>query len=118
MPTVSSHVLDSVSGASATGVRVDLTRIDADGSRTTLFSAVTDDEGRINQSIEVGPDPACRYELEFHTAAYFLAQQVLSADDQVMDSVIVRLRMNDPQKQRYHIPIMASPHSYSLWWSR
>jgi len=122
MPTVSSHVLDSVSGGSAVGVRVDLTRVDADGARTALFSCVTDHEGRINQSVELdtraGSDLQATYELEFHTAAYFLNQQVLSADDQVMDGVIVRIRMNDPEKQRYHIPIMASPHSYSLWWSR
>jgi 5-hydroxyisourate hydrolase-like protein (transthyretin family) len=118
MPTISSHVLDAVTGGSAVGVRVDLTRIESDGSRSVVFTCETDDEGRINQTVQVEPDVQARYELEFQTAAYFQAQKMLQTDDEVMDGVVLRIRMTNPEKQRYHFPIMASPHSYSLWWSR
>ena len=33
-----------------------------------------------------------------------------------MPVVVFRLRLSDPDA-RYHVPLIASPHGYSVWWS-
>lgn len=116
MALITSHVLDSIRGASAVGVSVTLTRIDADGLRTPMFSCQTDSEGRVSETVDVVNPAESTYELSFQTAAYFRNKQDQADQDQVMEGVVIQIRMTDPDK-RYHFPIMASPHSYSLWWS-
>ncbi|MGB7298586.1 MAG: hydroxyisourate hydrolase [Burkholderiaceae bacterium] len=120
MASLTSHVLDAVHGKSATDVRVVLTRIAVDGSRHEVANARTDQDGRINIPVEIDHNLTGNitslFEVAFDTADYFRQQNVLAPQDQIMQSVVVRIAMTEAGK-RYHIPIMASPHSYSIWWS-
>ena len=34
----------------------------------------------------------------------------------IMPEVVFRLRLPDPDA-RYHVPVIVSPHGYSVWWS-
>jgi 5-hydroxyisourate hydrolase len=112
MATISSHVLDSVVGDHARAIAIDCIRV---SDRHTLFSSIANEEGRISEQVEIEPDT--EYELVFHTAAYFANRSKLPSDGgQILNSVVVRLQMPDPQG-KYHIPVMISPHSYNIWWS-
>jgi 5-hydroxyisourate hydrolase len=116
MATVSSHILDTVSGVSAMGIQVQLFRISGD-QRKLLFDVRASDEGRIIESIELSAsDTKCEYELVFHGAAYFSTQPCPADSNSCMKVVVLRFSMSDPDK-RYHMPVMLSPHSYSVWWS-
>ncbi len=110
MATISSHVLDSVHGCSLGGVKVEMFRLLGEGGREPVFSVVADDEGRI--AVPVEPVPEAQYELVFDTGDIFAA----STSVQIMDQVVIRLSMPDAEA-RYHIPVLLSPHSYSVWWS-
>ncbi len=111
MATVSSHILDSVSGKSATGIRCQLFRIAGDASRQPVFDVLADAEGRISESVTIDESNiGAEFELVMHAADYF------GTGDVVVPCVVMRLVINDVNR-RYHLPVMLSPHSYSTWWS-
>lgn len=141
MATISSHVLDSVVGDHARGIRVACVRINADQSRQLIFDVLADNEGRISQNVDVelnenaasgtgsssdasaganagttDSTAGIRYELEFYSADYFAGMQLPADGGQIMDTVVVRISLPDPAT-RYHLPLMVSPHSYTVWWS-
>ena len=107
MAMISSHILDSISGKSAIGIRVELVRIVSGSERQTIFDILSDNEGRISETVEAQDS---EYELIFHTADYF------SVDHSPVKKAIIRFQMEDKDK-RYHMPMMLAPHSHSLWWS-
>ena len=118
MATVSSHILDSVSGASAVGIRVVLYRIGDATEKLAIFDVASDAEGRVVESVEVDESNAeCEYELVFHSAEYFATQSQPQQNSSVMQTIVIRFSMPDADN-RYHLPIMLSPHSYSVWSSQ
>ena len=116
MATVSSHVLDSVAGGSAVGIRVALFQLNDETDRHKIFDVVTDQEGRIVETVDPGKaDKSAQYELVFHSADYFAVQDLASANHSCMQTVVLRFTMADRNK-RYHMPLMLAPHSYSVSW--
>ncbi len=117
MATVSSHILDSVTGQSAEGIRAVLHRI-ADNTKHLLYDQCANHEGRI--VIDIPQDQLlenANYELIFHSADYYHTQYTDDPADLTKRTVVIHFAMPDPDK-RYHMPIMLSPHSYSVWWSK
>lgn len=121
MATLSSHVLDSVSGWHAEGIGVECWQLNADGQRTRLFDVVANEEGRVSESVDCPADT--QIELLFHAKQYFSQHKVvdskadaISGKRQVMDVVVVRMNIANADA-RYHIPVVLSPHSYTVWWS-
>ena len=115
MAILSTHTLDSVSGNSAKNVRVQLFRLLGDFERELVFDTKTNREGRLSESFESGGAAVEDYELIFHSGDY-LEQQNFQEVNPVMYSVIIRLNVSDFE-QRYHIPLLIAPHSYTVWWS-
>ena len=56
------------------------------------------------------------YELVFRTGDYFPVAVIAQGSHHNMQSVVVRISLPDPDA-RYHIPVVLSPHSYTVWWS-
>ena len=115
MAILSTHTLDSVSGSSATNVRVQLFRLLQDCKRELVFDTRTNQEGRLSETFESGGAVAEKYELVFHSGDY-LGEQNLQEENPVMDSVVIRLNVSDFE-QRYHKPLLIAPHNYPVWWS-
>ncbi len=116
MATVSSHILDSVTGGSAAGIRARLFHCDRDAGKTLVFDVFADVEGRICESFDSG-GASGDYELILHSADYFSRFMPDTNDWSIVQSVVVRFVMPAPAT-RCHIPILLSPHSYSVWWSK
>jgi 5-hydroxyisourate hydrolase len=115
MATVSSHILDSVSGKSAAGIRSQLFQLVSDTEKQLVFDVSADREGRIAEAVVIDDaNIGCEFELVFHGAEYFKAQGLDSGS--MVKTVVIRFAMTDDQ-QRYHLPVMLAPHSYSTWWS-
>jgi 5-hydroxyisourate hydrolase len=111
MAVVSSHILDSVSGRSAAGIRCQLFQIVGDAARTAIFDVIADAEGRISETVLIDASSiAGEFELVMHAAGYFGAEKAVVA------TVVIRFVIDDADK-RYHLPVMLTPHSYSTWWS-
>ena len=110
MATLSSHLLNSVNGTHANGVKVSIYQINTSGSKKIFFETETDDGGRIIKDFELSNDDcACEYEMVCKTADYFSEKKVVS-------EIIIKFKMEDPKK-KYHLPIIISPNGYSIWWS-
>ena len=113
MATVSSHILDSVSGTHAVGIRCQLFQLGE--PRRLLFDVEANEEGRIVEEVVLDAESSGgEFELVFHGAAYFAGRSL--ATDSIVATVVLRFAMPDDTK-RYHLPVMLSPHSYSTWWS-
>ena len=115
MATLTSHTLNSVDGSHAGGIAVELIEIANDGTRKSIFSDNTDEGGRLSRDIN-SPDDSAIYELVFRTGEYFEALLIPRDGPQISNEVVIRFEMKDPDGS-YHIPLMLSPNSYSVWWS-
>jgi len=117
MTLLTSHVLDAVAGRSAIGIRVALFSIAKNGEREQVFEVRSDSEGRITKEIEIDSGAAPQeFELVFYGYEYLSEQHELEHIAQNMRTSVVRFSM-ESRDQRYHIPLVLSPHSYTVWWS-
>jgi 5-hydroxyisourate hydrolase len=108
MAVVSSHTLNSLDGTHAGGIKVTLTQIGAD---TPLFATQMDAGGRLSEVIDfAGVDTDAIYELVFETAPYWKERGTA----QSIPEIVLRFKMLDPAG-KYHMPIILSPHGYSMW---
>ena len=114
MATVSSHILDSVSGDHASGIRIECLKRQANGVSESLFNVFANEEGRISESIDVNAGD----EVQLHIFAqeYFDQSAQVYTSQQIMPVIVVQLTLLEASA-KYHVPIMLSPHAYSVWWS-
>ena len=111
MATLSSHLLNSVNGTHAEGVKVVIYQINSNGDKKNFFETKTSKEGRILKDFDLSKeDCECDYEMICKIAEYFSEKKIVS-------EISVKFRMEDPNK-KYHIPIIISPNGYSIWWSK
>jgi 5-hydroxyisourate hydrolase len=104
MSTVSTHVLDTALGRPAAGVPVTL----EDATGEPIASGSTDGDGRAGS---LGPDDLGpgSYRLRFDTASYFAA----TGQEPFFPEVAVTFAV--AAGQRYHVPLLLSPYSYSTY---
>ena len=111
MATLSSHLLNSVNGTHASGVKVIINQINSSGEKVIFFESETDNGGRILKDFDLSKDDCnCDYEMVCKTADYFSEKKIVS-------EIIIKFRMED-SKKKYHLPIIISPNGYSIWWSQ
>ena len=92
MATLTSHTLNGTDGSHAGAIKVKL--IEVDGQ--TIFEAKMDDGGRLKQEIEPSKiNPSSIYELTFETGQYWSHRGF----DQIMDQIVLRFRMPDPESK-------------------
>lgn len=109
---LTTHVLDTAHGAPAAGVEIDLFRLDRAG-REWLAGARTNGDGRTDTPLlKQGDMPAGTYEIVFKIGAYFTA--LTGQPARFIDEVPIRFRIDDPDAH-YHVPLLASPFSYSTY---
>jgi|SRR5687768_5339868 5-hydroxyisourate hydrolase len=114
MPKFSTHVLDTALGKPAAGIPVELHRL-GHGGRTHVASAVTNADGRTDAPLMAGDLlEVGTYELTFKVGAYL--RRVLTAlpDPLFLDDVVVRVGIAEPHGN-YHVPLLLSPHGYSVY---
>ena len=115
MPRLSTHVLDIWSGRPAPGVSIILHRMEADGARIRVAEAITNADSRTDAPLLAGEAfRVGRYEIEFDIGAYFRSRGVGLDDPAFLDVVPIRFGIADP-KGHYHVPLVASPWSYSTY---
>jgi 5-hydroxyisourate hydrolase len=110
---LTTHVLDTYHGIPAANVAVELTRL-GDGQEL-LVRTTTNAEGRCPQPLLAGPAMKVgRYELAFDLEAYFRAKGVKLPDPAFLSKVVIRIGIADAAAH-YHVPLLASPWSYSTY---
>ena len=112
MAALTTHVLDTMHGRPAAGLRIELYRLA--GSRQRLVDVVTNDDGRCDAPLLHGEIMVRgEYELVFHVGDYFRATGA-TEDPPFLDEVPVRFAIADAASH-YHVPLLVSPWSYTTY---
>lgn len=114
MGRLTTHVLDTARGVPAAGMTIELYALTGD-TRRLVVSVVTNAGGRTDAALLEGPSlHAGVYELVFAVGAYFRASGAALADPPFLDHVPLRFGIADTGAH-YHVPLLASPWSYSTY---
>ena len=115
MGTLTTHVLDTANGVPAAGMGARLYRIGSDGSATLLKAMSLDADGRAEGQLLAGDEfrPG-RYRLVFAVGDYFRRGGAELADPPFLDEVPLDFGLAS-MGQHYHVPLLASPWSYSTY---
>jgi len=115
MGHLSTHVLDTMNGCPAAGMRVTLQRI-GDAGAQTVKSIVLNADGRCPDGplLDAAAMAAGRWRLLFEVAPYFRARGVALPEPAFIDTVQLDFGMADAAGH-YHVPLLVSPWSYSTY---
>ncbi len=111
---LTTHVLDTARGVPAAGLRLTLSRLDAD-THTALSEATTNADGRTDAPIL--PAEAFRpgtYELLFFAGDYLRASGFDHDTLLFLDVIPIRFGLADPAAH-YHVPLLLSPYGYATY---
>jgi 5-hydroxyisourate hydrolase len=112
---LSTHVLDTMHGMPAAGMAVEL-YASAGGAATLVKRFVLNRDGRSPDGplYADGALKAGAYRLVFEVAAYFRGKGVDLPEPPFLDRVTLDFGIAHPE-QHYHVPLLASPWSYSTY---
>jgi 5-hydroxyisourate hydrolase len=114
MGQLTTHVLDTSAGLPAAGVRIELHELAVTPPRL-LVAVATGHDGRCAAPLLSGTEfRSGRYALTFHVADYFLARGVTLPEPAFLEDVVVRIGIAHPA-EHYHVPLLISPWSYSVY---
>ncbi|NXA35076.1 HIUH hydrolase, partial [Eudromia elegans] len=109
--SMTTHVLNTVSGQPAAGLALRLARLQGPGPQwTELAQRVTDADGRCLPLLAPGQAAAGTYQLRFETAPYW--QRL--GHSSFYPYVEVVFSVTDPA-QELHVPLLISPYSYTVY---
>ncbi len=116
MGHLSTHVLDTMHGCPASGMRVLLQRLGSDGQATMIRSLTLNHDGRSDGGplLDAGAMAVGRFRLVFEVAAYFRSRGVVLPQPAFLDTVPIEFGLAEPDG-RYHVPLLVSPWSYSTY---
>ena len=104
--TISTHILDTVTGAPAPDVYVRLDRQDTDGWRT-VSDGRTDHDGRFRFRVPARDWQAGGYRLFFYVEPYL-------GEDAFFREITVAFHVPDPDRN-YHVPLLLSRYGYTTY---
>jgi 2-oxo-4-hydroxy-4-carboxy-5-ureidoimidazoline decarboxylase len=109
---LSTHVLDTMDGKPAAGIKLELYEIGA-SARGLIARTATNADGRSDQPLmSGGPLRIGTYELQFYIGPHFA--RLATADPPYLDIVPVRFSIAEPEGH-YHVPLLVTPWSYSTY---
>ncbi|MDY0742956.1 hydroxyisourate hydrolase [Paucibacter sp. R3-3] len=115
MGKLTTHVLDTVHGSPAAGMAVRLFRLDRSGQAHEIKAITLNHDGRADGPLLEGAtlEPG-HYRLVFSVAAYFRSRGALLPEPPFLDEVPLDFGIADTSSH-YHVPLLASPWSYSTY---
>jgi len=114
MGQLTTHILDISAGQPAAGMRIELHELAA-GSQTLLLSTATGKDGRCAAPLLAGVAfRVGRYSMTFYLAEYFRARGLALAEPAFIEDAVIRIGIAHPE-QHYHVPLLVSPWSYSVY---
>ena len=105
MSALTTHVLDTMRGQPAAGMKIELWSLD---KKALLKTVETNKDGRTDAPLLDGDSMvAGNYELIFFVGDYF-------GEKEFLDRVPVRFIISNANT-KYHVPLLVSPWSYSTY---
>ena len=110
MTKLTTHALDTYSGKPAKDMKVDVYFISA--KREKIKSIILNKDGRTDEVL-IEPIKIGEYELVFHVGEYF--KKILELKNpNFLKEVSIKFGISN-QQEKYHVPLLVSPWSYSTY---
>ena len=110
MTKLTTHALDTYSGKPAKGMKVDVYFVSE--KREKVKSVILNTDGRPDEFL-IEPIKAGNYELVFYVGEYF--QKIVKLPNpNFLSEVSIKFGISNP-KEKYHVPLLVSPWSYSTY---
>ncbi len=114
MGKLTTHVLDTMNGCPAAGMRLRLYSL-AGGQATLLKELTLNHDGRADAPLLEGDAfRAGAYRLLFDVAPYFRSRGVTLPEPPFLDAVPLDFGLADT-RGHYHVPLLTSPWAYSTY---
>jgi 5-hydroxyisourate hydrolase len=113
-PGLTTHMLDVANGKPAEGVRIDFSVLDGESYRL-VRTVHTNADGRnaepllTEATMKVG-----QYQLVFYVAEYFTRIGTVLPDPPFLERAVIQFGIADA-KDHYHVPLLASPWTYTTY---
>ncbi len=113
-PGLTTHMLDVANGKPAAGVRIDFAVLDGDAYQF-VRTVHTNEDGRnaepllTAETMKVG-----QYQLVFHIAEYFTRIGTVLPNPPFLDQAVIQFGIADAASH-YHVPLLASPWTYTTY---
>jgi len=112
MGSLTTHVLDTVRGRPAAGVKIEIHRISGNGKLLKILT--TNAEGRCDTPLLASDEfEPGTFELLFHVGTYFRSLGTNLTEPAFLDVVVVRIGIAGDEL--HHVPLLISPWSYSVY---
>ena len=113
-PGLTTHMLDTASGKPAEGVKIDFSVFEGEAYKL-IRTVYTNADGRnaepllTPETMKVG-----QYQLVFYLAEYFTKLGTVLPNPPFIDKAVIQFGMADAASH-YHVPLLASPWSYTTY---
>jgi 5-hydroxyisourate hydrolase len=114
MGRLSTHVLDTMHGCPAAGMRVQLWRDGPQGPALVRELRLNDDGRGDGPLLDASTMATGRYRLSFAVAEYFRGKGVTLSDPPFLDVVQLDFGIADVQGH-YHVPLLCTPWSHATY---
>lgn len=114
MGRLTTHVLDTMHGCPAAGLKVALFRLDGDRAVLLHEAALNADGRNAGPLLDGDTFVPGRYRLTFAVADYFRGRGVVLPEPAFLDVVPIDFGLADAGAH-YHVPLLASPWAYSTY---
>jgi 5-hydroxyisourate hydrolase len=115
MGRLSTHVLDTLSGKPAAGMRIELLEALPEGGWRPLKSVLTNADGRTDAPLLAGDDfRTGRFQLRFAVAEYFRGLGMQLPEPAFLEHVPIHFGIAEADGH-YHVPLLCTPWTYSTY---
>jgi 5-hydroxyisourate hydrolase len=113
-PGLTTHVLDTASGKPGEGIKIEFSVLEGE-SYKLLATVTTNADGRNAQPLLTPENmKAGKYQLVFYIGEYFAKQGTVLPNPPFLEKAVIQFGMADATAH-YHVPILASPWSYTTY---
>jgi 5-hydroxyisourate hydrolase len=112
-PGLTTHMLDTANGKPGEGVRVDFSVLDG-GAYKLVKTVRTNADGRTEPLLTAETMKAGQYELVFYLAEYYTKLGTVLPNPPFLERAVIQFGMADATAH-YHVPVLATPWSYTTY---
>jgi 5-hydroxyisourate hydrolase len=112
-PGLTTHMLDTANGKPGEGVRVDFSVLDG-GAYKLIKTVRTNADGRTEPLLTAETMKVGQYQLVFYLAEYYTKLGTALPNPPFLDKAVIQFGMADATAH-YHVPVLATPWSYTTY---